>query len=241
MASREDNGQPAVFGKGRESFVIPPFTLVSQIKNAPQTHLIVHSHFLPLQFSEPLSGKEYLMDFVEVAHVTLLLRERGSSTCQNPIEILHFLLKLRNSPSGLGKFTHTWIPCSRASMRRVMLPGWTSRSKHSEWWLSGNQVVKNLPAVQETQVWSLGQEDLLEKGHSSIFAWEIPMDRGAWQVTVLEVTKSRTQLSDFTTQGHFQSKIYLHFMKCFLLKFSTRSKNSYYCANKSMKKSGRCF
>lgn len=107
MASREDNGQPAVFGKGRESFVIPPFTLVSQIKNAPQTHLIVHSHFLPLQFSEPLSGKEYLMDFVEVAHVTLLLRERGSSTCQNPIEILHFLLKLRNSPSGLGKFTHT--------------------------------------------------------------------------------------------------------------------------------------
>ena len=36
---------------------------------------------------------------------------------------------------------------------------------------------KNLPAMQETQVQSLGQEDLLEKGmatHSSIFAWEIP-------------------------------------------------------------------
>ena len=36
---------------------------------------------------------------------------------------------------------------------------------------------KNLPAVQETQVQSLGQEDLLEKGmatHSSIVAWRIP-------------------------------------------------------------------
>ena len=39
------------------------------------------------------------------------------------------------------------------------------------------QVVKNLPAMQETQVQSLGQEDPLEKGmvtHSSILAWEIP-------------------------------------------------------------------
>ena len=39
------------------------------------------------------------------------------------------------------------------------------------------QMVKNLPAVQETQVPSLGWEDLLEKGvatHSSILAWRIP-------------------------------------------------------------------
>ena len=39
------------------------------------------------------------------------------------------------------------------------------------------QVVKNLPAMQETQVQSLGQEDPLEKGmvtHSSILAWRIP-------------------------------------------------------------------
>ena len=36
------------------------------------------------------------------------------------------------------------------------------------------QVVKNLPAMRETQVQSLGQEDFLEKGmatHSSILAW----------------------------------------------------------------------
>ena len=38
------------------------------------------------------------------------------------------------------------------------------------------QMVKNLPAMQETWVWSLGQEDPLEKGmatHSSILAWKI--------------------------------------------------------------------
>ena len=37
--------------------------------------------------------------------------------------------------------------------------------------------VKNLPAMQETQVQSLGQEDPLKKGmatHSSILAWKIP-------------------------------------------------------------------
>ena len=39
------------------------------------------------------------------------------------------------------------------------------------------QKVKNLPAIQETLVWSLCQEDLLEKEmatHSSILAWRIP-------------------------------------------------------------------
>ena len=39
------------------------------------------------------------------------------------------------------------------------------------------QLVKNLPAMQETQVQSLGHEDPLEKGmvtHSSILAWRIP-------------------------------------------------------------------
>ena len=39
------------------------------------------------------------------------------------------------------------------------------------------QMVKSLPAIQETQVRSLGQEDPLEKRvttHSSIHAWEIP-------------------------------------------------------------------
>ena len=59
--------------------------------------------------------------------------------------------------------------------------------------------VKNLPAMQETQVRSLGREDSLEKGmatYSSILAWENPMDRGAWWATVHGVANSQTQLSN---------------------------------------------
>ena len=52
-------------------------------------------------------------------------------------------------------------------------------------------MVKNLPVMQETWVRSLGWEDL-EEGtatHSSILAWRIPMERGAWQATVYGVAE----------------------------------------------------
>ena len=61
------------------------------------------------------------------------------------------------------------------------------------------QMVKNPPVMQESWVRSLGWEDSLEEGmatHSSILAWRLPMDRGAWRVTVHEVAKSRTGLND---------------------------------------------
>ena len=60
------------------------------------------------------------------------------------------------------------------------------------------QTVKNLPAMQETRVQSLGREDPLGKGmatHSSILAWRNPMDRGAWRATVCRVTKSWTEMT----------------------------------------------
>ena len=47
----------------------------------------------------------------------------------------------------------------------------------ASWAALVSQMVKNLPAVQENQVRSLGQEDLLEKEmapHSNILAWRIP-------------------------------------------------------------------
>ena len=46
---------------------------------------------------------------------------------------------------------------------------------------SVTQVVKNLPAMQETQVQSLSQEDPLEKQmatHSNVLAWRIPWTEG---------------------------------------------------------------
>ena len=60
------------------------------------------------------------------------------------------------------------------------------------------QMVKNPLAMQEIWIRSLGGEDPLEEGlatPSSILAWIIPMDRGAWWATVRGVAKSRTQLS----------------------------------------------
>ena len=56
------------------------------------------------------------------------------------------------------------------------------------------QKVKNPLAMQETRVRSLGQEDPLEEGmatHSSILAWRIPMDGGAWQTTVMGSQRGR--------------------------------------------------
>ena len=57
------------------------------------------------------------------------------------------------------------------------------------------QIVKDLSAMWETLVRSLGEEDPLEKGmatHSSILVQRIPMDRGACRVTVHGVAKSQT-------------------------------------------------
>ena len=57
------------------------------------------------------------------------------------------------------------------------------------------QMVKDLPAIQETWIQSLGWEDPLEEGmatHSSVLAWRILMDRGAWQAVVHTVAQSQT-------------------------------------------------
>ena len=48
---------------------------------------------------------------------------------------------------------------------------------------------------------SLGQEDPMEEGtatHSSILAWRIPMDRGAWWAKVHRIPKSQTQLKQLS-------------------------------------------
>ena len=57
------------------------------------------------------------------------------------------------------------------------------------------QMVKNLPAVQETQVPSLGWEDPLEKGmatHFSVLAWEIPWTEEPGRLQSLRSYKSHS-------------------------------------------------
>ena len=63
----------------------------------------------------------------------------------------------------------------------------------------GGSVVKGLPAKQETQVWSLGQEDPLEKEmatHSSILAWRTPWIKEPGGLQTMESQKSWIQLNN---------------------------------------------
>ena len=57
------------------------------------------------------------------------------------------------------------------------------------------QMAKNLPAMRETWVRSLGQEDSTGEGNSNSLQYsclEKPMDRGAWWATVHGVAESQT-------------------------------------------------
>ena len=59
-------------------------------------------------------------------------------------------------------------------------------------------MVKNLPAIWETQVQSLGWEDPLDKGratHSNILTWRIPWTL-AWWATIHGVPKCWAQLTE---------------------------------------------
>ena len=60
-------------------------------------------------------------------------------------------------------------------------------------------MVKNLPAMQKTQVQSLAQEDILVKGNTPVFYsyLEDSTDREAWHVTVHGVTESWIWLSNY--------------------------------------------
>ena len=63
------------------------------------------------------------------------------------------------------------------------------------------QMVKNLPAVWETRVQSLGQEDPLEKGmaiHSSILAWKVSWTEEPGRLQSI-ASQSQTQLKQLST------------------------------------------
>ena len=69
-------------------------------------------------------------------------------------------------------------------------------------------MVKKMPAMWETSVGSLGWEDSLEEGiatHSRILAWRIPWTEEPGELQSTGVTKSWTQLSDFTFTSVYMS------------------------------------
>ena len=119
--------------------------------------------------------------------------------------------EVKEEPGSIGIFAGHWnvkglLKKSRCLKLRnlILLAHWNHSfdTYLSHWSSLVAQMVKNLPAMQETQVWSLSWEDPLEKGmatHFSFLSGRIPWtDRGAWQATVHGVAKSRTWLSDWS-------------------------------------------
>ena len=71
------------------------------------------------------------------------------------------------------------------------------------------QMVKDSLGMQETWVRSLGWEDPLKEDmatHSSILAWRVPMDRGAWQAILLN------KYSMIRKHSHSTVRIELHYL-----------------------------
>ena len=87
-------------------------------------------------------------------------------------------------------------------------------------------MVKNLPAMQETWVWSLDWEDPLEKEmapHSSILAWKSPWEDEPGRLQSTGLQKSQAQLSTHTYTHTWPAKpkifIFWPFTKSFLTPF----------------------
>ena len=67
-------------------------------------------------------------------------------------------------------------------------------------------MIKNPPAMRETWVQALDQEDPLEKGmaiHSNILAWRIPLTKEPGMIQFMGVAKSQTRLSERLLLPHW--------------------------------------
>ena len=116
---------------------------------------------------------------------------------------------------------------------------WFDKCVHGEGASLVAQTVKNLPAMWEARVWSLGQEDLLRKGHSSVLAWRIPWTEEPGRLQSLESQRVRHDWVANTTAIHWEristtelinTSIILHIHLCVCvrtLKFYSLSKVNY--------------
>ena len=98
------------------------------------------------------------------------------------------------------------------------------------------QMVENLPAMQENQAWSLGQEDPLEKGmatHSSILAWRIP-----WTEECRELQSMGSQRvgHNWATNTHLKTLAPNILCTCFFFNFEIPFRGYFYPVPPLMKK-----
>ena len=113
--------------------------------------------------------------------------------CSNDHRILN-ICKVTELYTWIGWIIHTWYP----NHNSIELLNNTMKYHYNRTSLVA-QLVKNLPAVQETQVWSLGWEDPLEKemaNHSSIVTWKIPWTEEPSRLHGSMDHKSQARFSD---------------------------------------------
>ena len=97
-------------------------------------------------------------------------------------------------------------------------------------------MVKNLLAMQETHVQSLGWEDPPGGGQGNPLQYsclENPMDRGAWRATLHGIAKSQTRLNHFAvhlklTEHCTSTILHMYIYKIKLNKIPKPSKHQYY-------------
>ena len=150
------------------------------------------------------TGRKYLQS-------TYLIKDNESKSMKNSLSSCGRLNDVSQSYLGLNSL-NLWMSSymtkrNFADVIKLRILRWRDYPGLFGWALNiigaslVTQMVKNLPAMWETWVPSLGWEDALEEGkatHSSILAWRIPRVRGAWRATVQGVEKSWTRLSNWT-------------------------------------------
>jgi len=135
----------------------------------------------------------------------------GYMDCVFILSVISFEVGFPGSSAGKESTWNTGDSGSILELGRSPGEG-TGHSLQYSWASLMVQMVKNLPAMQETWVQSLSWEDPLEKGmamHSSILAWRIPMERGAWLWDSKESDMTERLSTSF--QAAFWSPVYLSF------------------------------
>ena len=123
-----------------------------------------------------------------------------TAACQAPLSFTISWSLLRFMSIEWVMLSNHLILCWPLLLLPSVFPSIKVFSIHTHVWASlVAQTVKNLPAMQETQVWFLSQEDPLEKGIDNPLQYsclENSMDRGVWWTTVHGAAENWTWLSD---------------------------------------------
>ena len=123
-----------------------------------------------------------------------------SQTRLSDFTFMHWRRKWQPTPVFLPGESQGWRSLWAAIYGVAQSPTWVKRLSSSSIASLVTQMVKNLPAMWETWVRSLGWEDPLEKGmatHSSILAWRIP---GTGEPGRLQSTGSQRVGHDWLTK-----------------------------------------